>query len=221
MNEISRIGVDTSKLFQLHGVDAAGQAVLRRQLSRAQVERFFARLPPTLIGLEACGAAHHWARVLRAQGHAVRLIPPQYVKPYVKRGKNDRIDAEAIREALSRPSMRFVPVKEEAEQAALMLLKTRDLLIKQRTMLGNAIRGRAAEFGVVEAKGMGRVATLVERARDAVPPLAYAMLETLSGQLAELEARLRQIEVEIMAWHKKSETSRRLATIPGVGRPPP
>ena len=191
--------------------------MLRRQLTRAQMQRFFAKLAPTLIGLEACGAAHYWARVLRAQGHDVRLIPPQYVKPYVKRGKNDRIDAEAICEALARPSMRFVPVKEEAEQAALMLLKVRDLLIKQRTMLSNAIRGHAAEFGVVGAKGLGRIATLIELARAAVPPLAYAMLEALAGQLAAVEARLRQIDMQIMAWHKKSQTSRRLAAIPGVG----
>ena len=138
---IIRIGLDTSKhVFHVHGVDGHEQPVLRRRLQRSQVEKFFAKLPPTRIGLEACGASHHWARVLRSLGHEVVLIPPQYIKPYVKRGKNDAIDAEAICEAMSRPGMHFVPVKSRDEQAALMLLKVRDLLMKQRTMLTNAIR---------------------------------------------------------------------------------
>ena len=149
---IIRIGLDTSKhVFQVHGVDEQEQPVLRRQLRRREVEKFFAKLAPTRIALEACGASHHWARVLRGLGHQVVLIPPQYVKPYLKRGKNDAHDAEAICEAMSRPGMRFVPVKSAEDQAALMLLRVRDLLVKQRTMLINAIRGHAAEFGVIGA----------------------------------------------------------------------
>ena len=152
---IIRIGLDTSKhVFQIHGVDANEKPVLRRQLRRSEVEKFFAKLAPTRIGIEACGASHHWARVLRGLGHEVVLMPPQYIKPYVKRGKNDAIDAEAICEAMSRPTMRFVPVKTAENQAALMMLGTRDLLVKQRTMLINAMRGHAAEFGVTAPKSL-------------------------------------------------------------------
>jgi transposase len=210
---IIRIGMDTSKhVFQLHGVDEHEQAVLRRRLRRAEVAKFFGKLPSTRIGLEACGAAHHWARVLRGLGHEVVLMPPQYIKPYVKRGKNDASDAAAICEAMSRPGMRFVPVKSREEQAGLMLLKVRDLLVKQRTMLVNAIRGHAAEFGVVGAKGPERIAALLQRvAEDAgVPALARALLDGLAGQLAAIEARL-------MARHRTDPRSRLLATIPGVG----
>jgi transposase len=154
---IIRIGLDTSKhVFQVHGVDENGQAVLRRQLRRGELAKVFAKLPPTRIGIEACGASHHWARVLHGLGHEAVLLPPQYVKPYVKRGKNDAIDAAAICEAMSRPSMRFVPVKTAARQAALTMLGVRDLLVKQRTMLINAIRGHAAEFGVTAAKSLPR-----------------------------------------------------------------
>src|SRR5438552_8974521 len=161
---IIRIGLDTAKhVFQVHGVDETETAGLRAQLRRGAVARFFAGLPPTRIGLEACGAAHHWARLLGGLGHQVVLLPPQYIKPYVKRGKNDAIDAAAICEAMSRPSMRFVPIKSAERQAALMLLSSRDLLIKQRTML-NAIRGHAAEFGMTTAKGPIRVAELLQRA---------------------------------------------------------
>jgi transposase len=167
---IIRIGLDTAKhVFQLHGVDEEEQPVLRRRLGRKEVEPFFAKLPPTRIGLEACGAAHYWARVLRAQGHEVMLLPPQYIKPYVKRGKNDALDAEAICEAMSRPGMRFVPVKSAEQQAALMMLRSRELLVKQRTMLINAMRGHAAEFGVVAAKGVAKVSDLLQRAHAARP----------------------------------------------------
>ena len=152
---IIRIGLDTSKhVFQVHGVSENEQPVLRRQLRRGEVEKFFAKLAPTRIGIEACGASHHWARLLRGLGHEVMLIPPQYIKPYVKRGKNDAIDAEAICEAMSRPTMRFVPVKTAEQQAALTMLGVRDLLVKQRTMLINAMRGHAAEFGVTAAKSL-------------------------------------------------------------------
>jgi transposase len=218
---IIRIGLDTSKhVFQVHGVDESEQPVLRRRLGRSEVAKFFAKLPPARIGLEACGTAHHWARVLRDLGQEVVLMPPQYIKPYVKRGKNDAIDAAAICEAMSRPSMRFVPIKSAEQQAALMLLRVRDLLIKQRTMLINAMRGHAAEFGVVAAKGPVRVAELLQRvhAEEAgVPVLARELLGVLSSQLDALEAKLKALEAELMAWHKQDPVSRCLATQPGIG----
>jgi transposase len=217
---IIRIGLDTSKqVFQLHGIDENGAAVLRRRLRRGEVGKFFKKLPPTRVGIEACGASHYWGRVLRGLGHEVVLIPPQYVKPYVKRGKNDAIDAEAICEAMSRPGMRFVPVKSAEEQAALMLLKARDLFVKQRTMLINAIRGHAAEFGVVGAKGPQKVAALLERAREdaGVPALARQVLDLLAGQLLALEARLAALDKRLMARHQEDQRSQLLATIPGIG----
>jgi transposase len=213
--------MDTAKhVFELHGVDEREQPVLRRRLGRKEVERFFAGLAPTRIGLEACGAAHYWARVLQGLGHAVVLLPPQYIKPYVKRGKNDALDAEAICEAMSRPNMRFVPVKSAAQQAALMLLKTRDLLVKQRTMLINAMRGHAAEFGVIAAKGTAKVSELLQRAEDAaagVPDLALEMLRLLADQLAAIEARLKTIEAKLLAWHRADPVSQCLASQPGIG----
>jgi transposase len=169
--------------------------------------------------MEACGASHHWARVLRGLGHEVALIPPQYIKPYVKRGKNDAIDAAAICEAMSRPGMRFVPVKSAEEQAALMLLKVRDLVLKQRTMLINAIRGHAAEFGVIGAKGPQKITDLLQRVSEDgnLPALAREMLSSLAGQLAAIEVRLEGLEAKLMARHKADPRSRLLATIPGVG----
>jgi transposase len=218
MGEVIRVGLDTSKhVFQVHGVDRRERVALCRQLGRGQVEKFFAALPPTVVGLEACGASHYWARVLRELGHEVRLLPPQYVKPYVKRGKNDRLDAEAICEAMSRPAMRFVPVKSADEQAAAMLLSVRDLLVKQRTMLANAIRGHAAEFGVIGAKGVGRIAEVLARARECVPPLARDLMVVLAGQLEVLEIQLGKIEKQLRTWHRENERSRRLATVPGIG----
>ena len=218
MEQVIRVGLDTSKhVFQVHGVDRSERMAVCRQLSRGQVEKFFAALPPTVVGLEACGASHYWGRVLRELGHEIRLLPPQYVKPYVKRGKNDRIDAEAICEAMSRPSMRFVPVKSADEQAAAMLLSVRDLLVKQRTMLVNAIRGHAAEFGVIGAKGVGRIADVLARARECVPPLAWDLLAVLAGQLEVLEIQLGKIEKQLRTWHRENERSRRLATVPGIG----
>ena len=220
MSKIIRIGMDISKsIFQLHGVDEAERPVLRKKLRRGEVERFFASLPPTVVGLEACGAAHHWARVLRDLGHEVRLLPPQYVKPYVKRGKNDAADAEAICEAMSRPSMRFVAARTAANQAELMLHGARDLLIKQRTMLANAIRGHAAEFGVVGAAGPARMAELLERiaATAGVPALAREILARLAAQIEGLNAQLIELDRRLRAWHRSNARSRRLATIPGVG----
>jgi transposase len=220
MDKIIRIGIDTSKaLFQVHGVNGAEKAALTRRLRRGEVEAFFASLPPTLIGLEACGASHHWARVLQRLGHEARLVPPTYVKAYLKRSqKNDARDAEAICEALGRPSMRFVPVKSEAQQAALMLHTTRDLLTRQRTMIVNAIRGHAAEFGIIGAKGIGNIGALLDRIRaSSIPDLARDMIELLAAQLEALDEKLRAIEVRLRAWFLESPESQRLATIPGVG----
>jgi len=218
VSEIIRIGVDTSKhLFQLHGVDARGKVVLRRQLRRAQVEVFFAAMPEVEVGLEACGASHHWGRRLSALGHEVKLLPPQYVKPYVKRGKSDSLDAEAICEAMSRPNMRFVPLKSEAQQAGAMLLTVREGLIKQRTMLITMIRGHAAEFGVTAAKGACRVKELLARAEAELPALAFQALSQLAELLASLEEKFKQANAALMAWHRDNALSRRLAGIPGIG----
>jgi transposase len=219
--KIIRIGLDTSKhVFQVHGVDEAEQPVLRRQVRRSEMEKFFAAQPPTRIGIEACGASHYWARVLRGLGHEVLLMPPQYIKPYVKRGKNDAIDAAAICEAMSRPEMRFVPVKSAESQAGLMVLRVRELLVKQRTALINAIRGHAAEFGVTAAKGPVKVAELLQRvdtAQPSVPAAAREMLSLLADQLDAVEARLKRLEGQLLAVHKETPASQCLATIPGVG----
>ena len=219
MTDIIRIGLDTSKsLFQLHGVDAAEQPVLRKQLRRAERIKFFEKLPPAVVALEACGASHHWARLLSSFGHEVKLIAPQLAKPYVKRGKNDAADAEALCEAASRPTMRFVPVKSADQQAALMLVGVRTRLIKRRTQLANAIRGFAAEFGVTTAKGMCRVGPLLERiaADEAVPDLARELFALQAREYAQLEREIEVVELKLMEWHRSDECSQRLAQIPGV-----
>lgn len=220
MIEVIRVGVDTSKsVFQVHGVDVTERPVLLKKLRRGEMKRFFGSLPPTVIGMEVCGGAHHWARVLQELGHEVRLLPPQYVKPYVKRGKNDAADAAAICEAMSRPGMRFVAVKTAESQAALMLHGSRDLLIRQRTMLLNAVRGHAAEFGVIGAKGVGRIAELLERiaVSTAVPALAREIFARLAEQIEALDQQLTALDRQLRAWHRSNERSRRLAGIPGVG----
>jgi transposase len=219
---IIRIGLDTSKhVSQIHGVDENEQPVLRRQIRRSEMAKFFAKLPARRIGMEACGASHHWARVLRGLGHEVALIPPQYVKPYVQRGKNDKIDAEAICEAMSRPKVqeRFVPIKTAEQQAALSMLGVRDLLVKQRTMLINAIRGHAAEFGVTVAKGPKQVSELLQRLAndDGVPVLAREMIGVLASQLDGLDIKLKAIDKRLAGWHRQDQTSQCLATIPGIG----
>ena len=217
---IIRVGLDTSKhVFQIHGVDENEQPVLRRQIRRSEVTKLFAQLAPTRIGIEACGASHYWARVLRGLGHEMVLLPPQYIKPYVKRSKNDKIDAEAICEAMSRPTMRFVPVKSAERQAALTMLGVRDLLVKQRTMLINAIRGHAAEFGLTVAKGPKQVNELLQRLanEEGVPALAREMFGMLASQLDGLDVKLKTIEKQLMAWHRQDQTSQCLATIPGIG----
>src|SRR5260221_7739600 len=219
MTKIIRIGVDTSKsVFVLHGVDAAERPVLRKKLRRRQVLEFFAKLEPTKIGLEACGGAHYWARELRALGHEVVLLPPQYVKPYVKRNKNDAADAEAICEAMSRPTMRFVPVKTAEQQAALMLAGLRDQLIRRRTQLTNTIRGYAAEFGLTAAKGLDKIEPLLARiAEAALPKLAKELFATHAREYARLRIAIVKIEAKLMAWHKHNGLSRRLEEVPGVG----
>jgi transposase len=217
---LKRVAIDTSKsVFTLHGVDAEERAVLRRDLRRGQMEAFFAKLPPTEVALEACGGAHHWGRLLSAQGHRVRLIPPQYVKPFVRRAKNDRNDAEAISEAASRPSMRSVAVKPAEQQAAAMVLSVRALLVEQRTQAINALRGHAAEFGIVAAKGTARVAGLLAAvAQDAaLAEPARPMLALLGRQIAHLDREIERLDTQLLAQHRADPISRQLADIPGIG----
>ena len=220
MDQIIRIGMDTSKhIFQLHGVDAAEVPVLRKKLHRKAMMVFFEKLAPTVIAIEACGASHHWARLLQSFGHRVKLIPPQLVKPYVKRNKNDAADAEALCEAMSRPTMRFVPVKTAEQQAALMLVGVRDRLIRTRTQLANAIRGHAAEFGVTAARGLAHLVPLLERLRadESLPVLARDLFAIQAKEYAQLQERIAEVEAKLMAWHRGDECSRRLAKIPGIG----
>ena len=219
MSEITRIGIDTSKaVFTLHCVDQTGRPVLRTNLRRPQIAAFFKKLPRAEIIMEACGSSHHWARQLSALGHEVRLIPPQYVKPFVKRAKNDRNDAEAICEAGGRPGMRFVPVKSADQQAQAMVLKVRETLVGQRTQLVNALRGHAAEFGVIAGKGIKCVTPLLEAVEAAtIPSEAKTMLARLGREIEHLDAKLAELEVQLTAMHKTNPLSQRLATIPGIG----
>ena len=220
MNDLIRIGMDTSKsVFVLHGVDAAERPVLRRKLRRRQVIEFFATLPSTQVGMEACGAAHYWGRELGALGHEVKLLPAQRVKPYVARNKNDAADAEGICEAMSRQRMTFVPVKTSEQQAALMLVGMRDQLIARRTQLSNTIRGHAAEFGLVAAKGLEKIEPLLARiaANESLPALARELFAALGADYAALKPKLRKLETQLLAWHRQNELSRRLTEIPSVG----
>ena len=205
--------MDTSKhVFQLHGVNAGEAPVLRRKLRRKEMVAFFERLAPTVIAIEACGASHHWARLLQSFGHTVKLIPPQLVKPYVKRGKNDAADAEALCEAMSRPTMRFVPVKSPEQQAALMLVSVRDRLIRNRTQLANAIRGHAAEFGLTAAKGMAHLCPLLDRiqADESLPALARNLFATQAKEYEQLQTQIDAIDAQLMARHRADDCSRRL-----------
>lgn len=220
MEAIITVGLDLAKsVFQVHGIDARG-SVLRRRLRRAEVLKFFAELPPCLIGMEACGSAHHWARELAKLGHNVKLMPPTYVKPYVKRGKTDAGDAEAIAEAVTRPTMRFVAAKTIDQQSVLMLHKVRDLLTRQRTQLINALRGHLREFGVVAPAGAGGVAAAIRLFREVeggFPDLARAAVNALVSQLENVAVEIRKAEAAILRWHRQNAASRRLAEIPGVG----
>ena len=219
---ITTIGLDLAKsVFQVHGVDATGQAVVRKSLRRSQMLPFFARLPPCLVGMEACGTSHYWARELIKLGHEVRLMPPAYVKPYVKRGKTDAADAEAVCEAVMRPTMRFVPVKSPEQQAALSMHRTRDLLVKQRTQLVNMIRGLLAEFGIDIPKGLERALLKARQIVDGeapdVPIEAAKVVVTLSQQALGIHVRLRAIDRDLLVWQRGNDVARRLMTIPGIG----
>jgi len=220
VDKIIRIGMDTSKqFFQLHGVNQAEQPVLRKKVRRKDVLAFFAKLPPTEVALEACGASHYWARELTTLGHTAKLIAPQLSKPYVKRGKNDTADADALCEAMSRPTMRFVPVKTAEQQAALMLAGERDRLVRQRTQLANTIRGYAAEFGLTAPKGQSHVEALLEqiRADATVPTLAGELFTESADEYRDLQARIAKIDARLLAWHKANEMARRLTAVPGIG----
>jgi transposase len=220
MDQIIRIGMDTSKnFFQLHGVDAAERPILRKKLRRKEVFTFFANLPPTVVGIEACGGSHYWARVLTELGHQVKLMAPQLVKPYVTRNKNDGRDAEGLCEAVSRPTMRFVPAKTAEQQAALMLIGTRERLVARRTQLSNAIRGYAAEFGLTAAKGIDKVKPLLAEiaADETLPGLARELFAMHEAEYGQVQAELKKIEARLMAWHRANADSRRLAQIPSIG----
>lgn len=215
------IGLDIAKqVFQVHGIDRDGKAVLRKRLRRSELLSIFSRLSPCLIGMEACSTAHYWARELAMLGHEVRLMPPAYVKPYVKRQKNDAADAEAICEAVTRPTMRFVAVKSTEQQGVLALHRTRDLLIRQRTMLSNALRGHLAEFGFIAAQGISgttKLMMVVEEEAEDLPATARLALIHIVLQIRSLQERVKAVDEEIVAWHKANEVSRRLETIPGIG----
>jgi transposase len=222
MQSITTIGVDVAKsVFQVHCADAAGQVVMRRQLKRRYVLAFFQKLPPCLVGIEACASSHHWSRELEALGHTVRLMPPAYVKPYVKRHKNDVTDAEAICEAVTRPNMRFVATKTSEQQSCLTLHRTRHLFIRQQTSVINAIRAHLAEFGIVAPAGRNGVEHLLSVAADSndkrLPKLARACVAALGAQLQTLKAQILEFDRMIRAWHRSSEASRRLDDIPGIG----
>jgi transposase len=220
VEQIIRIGIDTSKsVFQLHGVNAAERPILRKKLSRREMVKFFEKTPPTIVALEACGGSHHWARLLNSFGHEVKLIAPQLAKPYVKRGKNDAADAEALCEAMSRPTMRFVPVKTADQQAALMLVGMRDRLIRNRTQLANVIRGFAMEFGIVAATGICRIEPLLERiaADRSLPELARELFAMHGVEYRDLLIETKAIDERLTALHRSDECSKRLAEIPGVG----
>jgi len=222
MTKITTVGLDLAKsVFQVHAADQDGRPVVRKKLRRGQVLEFFAGLSPCLIGLEACASAHYWARELQALGHEVRLIPPQYVKPFVKTNKNDAADAEAICEALLRPTMRFAEVKSAEQQSVLMLHRARELLVRQRTMLINALRGHCGEFGIVVAQGASKVTALIEMIEDPederLPALAREALGSLVDQFRMVHAQILGLEKKLKAWHRTNEASRRLETIPGVG----
>ena len=222
MQAVTTVGFDIAKsIFQVHGVNAEGRCVIRQQLRRSRVLGFFKKLSPCVVGIEACASSHHWSRELQALGHTVRLMPPAYVRPYVKRQKNDAADAEAICEAVQRPSMRFVPTKTRDQQACLMLHRTRHLFIRQQTAVINAIRAHLAEFGVVAPVGRNGVEELLDVVADPddgrVPEIARECLEALGNHLQRLKGQILAFDRRINAWHRSNQTSRRLDELPGVG----
>ncbi|WP_412052013.1 IS110 family transposase (plasmid) [Hoeflea sp. Naph1] len=222
MKEVSTIGIDIAKsVFQVHGINAVGDVVIRRKLRRCEVEEFFKRLPACLIGVEACASGHYWARTLINMGHDVRLMPAAYVKPYVKRQKNDAADAEAICEAVQRPTMRFVPVKSEEQQGVLMLHRARELLVRQKTMLINALRAHLAELGIVARLGVMGVRDLVALVEETdqceVPEIVRRALLPLCDQLRHVQEKIGEMDRQILKWHRSNALSQRLETIPGIG----
>lgn len=220
--KVTTIGIDLAKnVFQVHGVDERGKATLKKQLKRAQMAEFFATLPPSVVGMEACGSAHHWARKLQSFGHTVRLMAPQFVKPYVKTNKNDAADAEAICEAVARPNMRFVPTKSVEQQAVLALHRARQGFVKARTSQANQIRGLLAEFGLVVPQGIGNIARqvpeLIEDGTNELPGSFRLLIQRLLDHLKELDRQADEIGAQIEAWHRDNELSRKLAQVPGIG----
>ena len=220
--DITTVGIDLAKnFFQIHGVNGRGKALLRKQLRREQVEAFFANLPPCLVGLEACASAHHWARRIQAFGHTVRLMAPQFVKPYVKSNKNDAADAAAICEAVSRASMRFVPIKNLEQQSVLALHRVRQGFVKARTAQANQIRGLLGEFGLIVPQGIAyitqRVPALLEDATNDLPDALRQLIDRLLEHLRLLSCQVDEIEEQIKAWHRANEASRRLEKVPGIG----
>ena len=221
MKKFIRIGVDLAKnYFQIHALVSEGGPAVTRKLRRSKMHEFFSQIEPCLIGMEACGSAHYWARELKAMGHEVLLMPPAYTKPYVKRGKNDAVDADACCEAMSRFGMRFVPIKSAEQQATLMLHKTRELLVKQRTMSVNALRSHLSEFGIIAAKGIGRVDELLELAESdaTLPNAARAGVKVLSQALEGLDKAIDDLEDEITSAHAQNEMTRLLYKVPGIGK---
>jgi transposase len=220
--KLTTIGIDLAKsVFQLHGVDVHGKALLRKQLKRSQMASFFANLEPCLIGMEACGSAHYWARKLQALGHTVKLMAPQFVKPYVKTNKHDAADAEAICEAVLRPNMRFVPIKEVEQQAVLALHRARQGMVKARTAQANQIRGLLSEFGLTVPQGIThlhqRVPALLDEVREELPGVFRELVQRLLTHLKELDRQVGELEVQIQLWHRTNALSRKLEAIPGIG----
>ncbi|MDO9388429.1 MAG: IS110 family transposase, partial [Methylotenera sp.] len=220
--KITTIGIDLAKeMFQIHGVDTHGKAVLRKQLRRSEMAKFFSNLEPCLIGMEACGSAHHWARKLGEYGHTVKLMAPQFVKPYVKTNKNDMADAEAICEAVTRPNMRFVPMKNVEQQAMLSVHRARQGFVKARTAQANQMRGLLSEFGIVIPQGINaiakRVPDILEDRENGLPGTMRNLLKRLTENLKVLDRQVDELELQIKLWHKESELSRKLETIPGIG----
>jgi len=220
--KITTVGIDLAKnVFQIHAVGERGKVVLKKQLKRDQMASFFVNLPPCLVGMEACASAHHWARKLQSFGHTVRLMAPQFVKPYVKTNKHDAADAEAICEAVTRPTMRFVPIKNVEQQAVLAVHRVRQGFVKARTAQANQIRGLLAEFGLIIPQGIGhiarRVPTLLEDAANDLPGSFRQLIDRLLNQLKDLDRQVRELETDIKAWHRNHEVSRQLAEVPGIG----
>ncbi len=220
--KITTIGIDLAKsVYQIHSVDERNKAVVRKQLKRSEMSTYFANLEPCLIGMEACGSAHHWARTLQGYGHTVKLMAPQFVKPYVKTNKNDMADAEAICEAVGRPNMRFVAMKTVEQQAILSVHRARQGFVRARTAQGNQIRGLLSEFGIVIPQGintiMKRIPEILEDGENGLPGTMRGLIERLAGNLKEMDRQAKELEAQIRQWHRENEASRKLAEIPGLG----